>query len=171
MQTAKPGVMMGDAVPKLGLVAGPGKGRVTARPPGAVCLQGKGLVYVPRSCLLADHSQGVNFGAGRRARGAIALTLNRLTESAGAASGAVMIRIVSVRMGPRGLDALPCPQGGRSELVDQGSPHCSLQTSLGNACGESSRPHPLRVLLTRITLCPGLRGHAGPSAPRWTSLV
>lgn len=52
-----------------------------------------------------------------------------------------------------------------------GSPHCPLHTRLGNACGESSRLHPLRVLLTRRALRPGLRGHSRPSAQSWTSLV
>lgn len=88
-----------------------GKTKVTMGPLGAACLQGKSLMHVPRNCLLA--LAGINLGADRRA---VALMLNRLTESAGAASGAVMIRTVCVRTGLRGLDASPCPQGGRREL-------------------------------------------------------
>lgn len=103
-----------------------GKGRVTARPLGGVCLQGKSLVHIPRSCLLADRSRGINLGADRIARRAIALALNRLTESAGAASGAVMLRTVLVRVGFRGLDALLCLQGGKRELPGARQPALAL---------------------------------------------
>lgn len=63
------------------------------------------------------------------------------------------------------------PRVGGGSSVGPGSPYCLLHTPLGNACGESSRLHPLRVLLARRALCPGLRGHPGPSALSWTSLV
>lgn len=63
------------------------------------------------------------------------------------------------------------PRVGGGSSVGPGSPYCLLHTPLGNACGESSGLHPLRVLLARRALCPGLRGHPGPSALSWTSLV
>lgn len=107
-------------------------------------------MHVPRNCLLA-----VNLSAGRRAWRAVALPLSRLAESAVAVSGAVAIRAVCLAVPPQWEEG-----AWRAR-----QPPLPLAHTLGNACGESSRLHPLRVL------CPGLRGHSGPPAPSRVSLA
>lgn len=90
-------------MPKLVLAVGTEEGQDDCQALSLSLWRGKGLVHIPGNCFLTDHSQRINLGTDRRARRAIALTLNMLAEGAGAASEAVMIRTLSVSTGLRGL--------------------------------------------------------------------
>lgn len=113
-------------MPQLGLAAGAGEGQSDCQVPGWSLPSREEFGAHPQKLLAGRLFRGINHGADRIARRAIALALNRLTESAGAASGAVMLRTVLVRVGFRGLDALLCLQGGKRELPGARQPALAL---------------------------------------------